>query len=83
MPVLPVRDKSSGKARATFGDIKLKMVMLLDHCGREEAVEIIAARPEELREQERRVTTLGVTGFTSASGKMEEVKHNLKERSFA
>lgn len=53
MPVLPVRDKSSGKARATFGDIKLKMVMILDHCGREEAVGIIAARPEELREQEK------------------------------
>lgn len=49
-PLVRVSDhKVSSRGRVAFEDAKVKMVMRIEGCGREEAVRIIAARAEELR----------------------------------
>ena len=54
--------KSSGKARATFEDAKVRMVMRIERCGREEAERIIAARAAEWRAQEKERHDAGDSG---------------------
>lgn len=48
-PLVRVFDKKvNSKGRATFDDIKIKMVMRIEGCGREEAMLIIAKRSDKL-----------------------------------
>ena len=49
-PLVRVTDhKVRSKGLEAFEDVKVKMVMRIEGCGREEAARIIAARAEELR----------------------------------
>ena len=41
--------KTKSSRKSIFEDTKVKMVMRIEGCGREEAARIIAARAEELR----------------------------------
>ena len=45
--------KVRNKGQAAFEDAKVKMVMRIDGCGREEAVRIIQERSAELRAKEK------------------------------
>ena len=52
-PLVRVSDnKVSGKRRVAFEDAKVKMVMRIEGCGREEAVRLIEERSAELRAKE-------------------------------
>ena len=52
-PLVRVFDKKvNSKGRATFDDIKIKMVMRIEGCGRGDAVRIIKERSAELRAKE-------------------------------
>ena len=52
-PLVRVSDhKVSGKRRVAFEEAKVKMVMRIEGCGREEAVRIIEERSAELRAKE-------------------------------
>jgi len=45
--------KTSPKGQESFQDIKIRMVMKIENCSREEAIRIIAVRAEELRSKEK------------------------------
>ena len=52
-PLVRVSDhKANPKGQGAFEDLKVRMVMKLERCSKEEAVRIIAARAEELRAKE-------------------------------
>ena len=52
-PLVRITDKKvGGKGQVTFDDTKVKMVMRIEGCGREEAVRIIQERSAELRAKE-------------------------------
>ena len=52
-PLVRISDKKvGGKGQVTFDDTKVKMVMRIEGCGREEAVRIIEERSAELRAKE-------------------------------
>ena len=54
VPLVRVSDhKLSGNGRVDFDDVKVKMVMRIEGCGREEAVRIIEERSAELRAKEK------------------------------
>lgn len=53
-PLVRITDKKvGGKGQVTFDDTKVKMVMRIEGCGREEAVRIIQERSAELRAKEK------------------------------
>ena len=53
VPLVRVSDhKVSGKGQVAFEDAKVKMVMRIEGCGREEAVRLIEERSAELRAKE-------------------------------
>ena len=53
VPLVRVSDhKLSGKGRVDFDDAKVKLVMRIESCGREEAVQLIEERSAELRAKE-------------------------------
>ena len=53
VPLVRVSDhQESGRGRAAFENVKVKMVMKIEGCGREEALRIIAERSAELRPKE-------------------------------
>ena len=53
-PLVRVSDhKVSSKGQMAFEDAKVKMVMRIEGCGREEAVRIIQERSAELRAKEK------------------------------
>lgn len=53
-PLVRVSDhKASKKGRVAFEDAKIKMVMRIEGCGREEAVRLIEERSAELRAKEK------------------------------
>ena len=53
-PLVRVSDhKANPKGQGTFEDLKVRMVMKLEGCSKEDAVQIIAARAEELRAKEK------------------------------
>ena len=52
-PLVRVSDhKASNKGLVAFEDAKVKMVMRIEECGREEAVRLIEERSAELRAKE-------------------------------
>ena len=52
-PLVRISDKKvGGKGQVTFDDTKVKMVMRIEGCGREEAVRLIEERSAELRAKE-------------------------------
>ena len=54
VPLVRVSDhKVSSRGAMAFEDAKVKMVMRIEGCGREEAVRIIAERSAELRAKEK------------------------------
>ena len=54
VPLVRVSDhKVSGKGQVAFEDAKVKMVMRIEGCGREEAVRLIEERSAELRAKEK------------------------------
>ena len=54
VPLVRVSDhKVSSKGQMAFEDAKVKMVMRIEGCGREEAVRIIQERSAELRAKEK------------------------------
>ena len=53
VPLVRVSDhKLSGKGRVDFDDVKVKLVMRIEGCGREKAVQLIEERSAELRAKE-------------------------------
>ena len=53
-PLVRVSDhKVSSRGRVAFEEAKVKMVMRIEGCGREEAVRIIEERSAELRAKEK------------------------------
>ena len=53
VPLVRISDKKvGGKGQVTFDDTKVKMVMRIEGCGREEAMRIIEERSTELRAKE-------------------------------
>ena len=54
VPLVRVSDhKVSSRGQVAFEDAKVKMVMRIEGCGREEAVRIIQERSAELRAKEK------------------------------
>ena len=54
VPLVPVSDhKVRSRGQVAFEDAKVKMVMRIEGCGREEAVRIIQERSAELRAKEK------------------------------
>ena len=65
MPLVNVTDhKESGRGRAAFENVKVKMVMKIEGCGRKEALRIIAERSAELRAKENARRNAHDLGFT-------------------
>ena len=65
VPLVRVSDhKESGKGRAAFENVKVKMVMKIEGCGREAALRIIAERSAELRTKENARRNARDFGFT-------------------
>ena len=53
-PLVRVSDhKVSSRGRVAFEEVKVKMVMRIEGCGREEAVRLIEERSAELRSKEK------------------------------
>lgn len=64
-PLVSVSDhKAKAKGRGSFEDIKIRMVMKLERCSKEDAKRIVAARVEELRAKENERRNARGLGFT-------------------